>query len=63
LAWERVVHRFDARLGAFGDERLEKRGSIFCARWCLVRRRVFVVWREAGAVGLLGLVGFWAMPG
>lgn len=41
-------------LGAFGDERLAKRGVCFCRGWWRGRASAFVVWREGGGAGSLG---------
>ena len=45
-------------LGVFGDARLEKRGPVFWAGWCVVAASVCGSWREGDVARLSAFTGF-----
>ncbi|MER9874147.1 hypothetical protein NKJ72_19955 [Mesorhizobium sp. M0045] len=49
----------EIELGAFGDERLQKRGPSCWATWWIDRAFAFGDWREVLAAGSLALAGSW----
>jgi hypothetical protein len=53
----------DLRLGAFGDERLAKRGACCSREWWHGKASAFAVWPEGDGEGLLGFRAFLRTPG
>ena len=50
-------------LGAFGDERLAKRGVCFSAEWLRARAFVFAAWRAGDAATSSRFGGSWPILG